>query len=136
LRVLTEQRHQGVAAVRATLTDFKKENLLATSAVVATATNAAAAATSAASQAAVVTGGVSPLVYLVVAIHVLLGIGLIVFVLLHSGKGTGLSSMFGGMSSSATGTNIIEKNLDRITIGLAVGWALTSVILMMVYRPV
>jgi len=77
---------------------------------------------------------VNPLIYVVVAVHVLLAIGLIVFVLLHSGKGTGLSSMFGGMSSSG-GTSIIEKNLDRITIGLAVGWALTSVILMMFYRP-
>ena len=76
----------------------------------------------------------NPLIYVVVAVHVLLAIGLIVFVLLHSGKGTGLSSMFGGMSSSG-GTSIIEKNLDRITIGLAVGWALTSVILMMFYRP-
>jgi preprotein translocase subunit SecG len=77
---------------------------------------------------------VNPLIYLVVAVHVVLAVGLIVFVLLHSGKGTGLSSMFGGMSSAASGTSIIEKNLDRITIGLAVGWALTSVILMMVYR--
>lgn len=76
----------------------------------------------------------NPLIYLVVAVHVVLAVGLIVFVLLHSGKGTGLSSMFGGMSSAASGTSIIEKNLDRITIGLAVGWALTSVILMMVYR--
>jgi preprotein translocase subunit SecG len=79
---------------------------------------------------------VSPLVYLIVAIHALLAVGLIVFVLLHSGKGTGLSSMFGGMSSAASGTSIIEKNLDRITVGLAVGWALTSVLLMMLYRPV
>jgi preprotein translocase subunit SecG len=78
---------------------------------------------------------VNPLIYLVVFVHVVLAVGLIIFVLLHSGKGTGLSSMFGGMSSSAGGTSIIEKNLDRITIGLAVGWALTSVILMMVYRP-
>ena len=78
----------------------------------------------------------NPIIYLVVAVHVLLAIGLIVFVLLHSGKGTGLSSMFGGMSSAASGTSIIEKNLDRITVGLAVGWALTSVLLMMVYRPV
>lgn len=92
----------------------------------ATSTAAALAATS----------GVSPLVYILVAIHALLAIGLIVFVLLHSGKGTGLSSMFGGMSSAATGTSIIEKNLDRITIGLAVGWAITSLLLMMVYRPV
>jgi preprotein translocase subunit SecG len=79
---------------------------------------------------------VNPLIYVVNAVHVLLAIGLIIFVLLHSGKGTGLSSMFGGMSSAGGGTSIIEKNLDRITIGLAVGWALTSVILMMFYRPV
>jgi preprotein translocase subunit SecG len=78
---------------------------------------------------------VNPLIYVVVVVHIALALGLIVFVLLHSGKGTGLSSMFGGMSSSAGGTSIIEKNLDRITIGLAVGWALTSVILMMAYRP-
>ena len=78
----------------------------------------------------------NPLIYVVVAVHVLLAIGLIVFVLLHSGKGTGLSSMFGGMSSAAGGTSIIEKNLDRITIGIAVGWAITSVVLMMFYRPV
>lgn len=76
----------------------------------------------------------NPLIYVVVAVHVVLAIGLIVFVLLHSGKGTGLSSMFGGMSSASSGTSIIEKNLDRITVGLAVGWALTSIILMMVYR--
>ncbi|HEY5468540.1 MAG TPA: preprotein translocase subunit SecG [Coriobacteriia bacterium] len=80
--------------------------------------------------------GISPLVYVVVAVHAILALGLIVFVLLHSGKGTGLSSMFGGMSSSASGTSIIEKNLDRITVGLAIGWAVTSVLLMMLYRPV
>ena len=77
----------------------------------------------------------NPLIYIVVAVHVILAVGLIVFVLLHSGKGTGLSSMFGGMSSAASGTSIIEKNLDRITVGLAVGWALTSLLLMIFYRP-
>lgn len=75
-------------------------------------------------------------VTLVLAIHSLFAIGLIVFVLLHSGKGTGLSSMFGGvMPSTASGTGIIEKNLDRITIALAAGFALTSVVLMLIYRP-
>jgi preprotein translocase subunit SecG len=78
---------------------------------------------------------VNALIYVIVAVHALLAIGLVIFVLLHSGKGTGLSSMFGGMSSAAGGTSIIEKNLDRITIGIAIGWALTSVILMMFYRP-
>jgi len=78
---------------------------------------------------------VNPIIYLLIAIDVVCAIGLIVFVLLHSGKGTGLSSMFGGISSAASGTSIIEKNLDRITIGLATGWALSSVLLMMFYRP-
>ena len=76
------------------------------------------------------------LVYIVLVIHVAMAIALIVFILLHSGKGTGLSSMFGGvMPSAATGTSIIEKNLDRITIGLAVGFAISSIILMLSYRP-
>ena len=78
----------------------------------------------------------NPLIYVIVAVHVLLTIGLVVFVLLHSGKGTGLSSMLGGMSSMGGGTSIIEKNLDRITVGVAIGWALTSVLLMMFYRSV
>ncbi len=76
------------------------------------------------------------LVYVVLALHVMMAVALIVFILLHSGKGTGLSSMFGGvMPSAATGTSIIEKNLDRITIGLAVGFAISSIILMLAYRP-
>ncbi|HEX9093479.1 MAG TPA: preprotein translocase subunit SecG [Coriobacteriia bacterium] len=78
----------------------------------------------------------NPLIIVVMIVHVLCAVGLIVFVLLHSGKGTGLSSMFGGLSSAASGTTIIEKNLDRITIGLASGWAVTSVLLMVFYRPV
>lgn len=78
----------------------------------------------------------SPIIYVLIALDVVCAVGLIVFILLHSGKGTGLSSMFGGVSSMAGGTSIIEKNLDRITIGLAVGWAVISVLLMMFYRPV
>lgn len=75
-------------------------------------------------------------IYVVMLIHVLISVALVVFILLHSGKGAGLSSMFGGGSpSSALGTTIIEKNLDRITIGLAIGFAITSIILMLTYRP-
>jgi preprotein translocase subunit SecG len=77
----------------------------------------------------------SPLIIVVMVLHVAAALGLIVFVLLHSGKGTGLSSMFGGLSSAASGTSIIEKNLDRITIGLASTWAVTSVLLMIFYKP-
>ena len=78
----------------------------------------------------------NPIVVVVMILHVVFAVGLIVFVILHSGKGTGLSSMFGGLSSAASGTTLIEKNLDRITVGLAGGWAVTSLLLMMFYRPV
>ncbi|MCL4499522.1 MAG: preprotein translocase subunit SecG [Chloroflexi bacterium] len=70
------------------------------------------------------------MVLIVGIIHVLLAIGLIVGVLLHSGKGTGLSNMFGGgMPSTFSGTGIIEKNLNRITVALAIGFASTTMIL-------
>jgi preprotein translocase subunit SecG len=48
---------------------------------------------------------------------------LILLVLLHKGKGGGLSDMFGGgMSSSVGGSSVAEKNLDRITIGIGLVW--------------
>lgn len=48
---------------------------------------------------------------------------LIVMVLLHKGRGGGLSDMFGGgVSSGLGGSSVAEKNLDRITVGVAVIW--------------
>jgi preprotein translocase subunit SecG len=48
---------------------------------------------------------------------------LIVLVLLHKGKGGGLSNMFGGgVSSSLGGSAVVEKNLDRLTIICGVVW--------------
>ncbi len=48
---------------------------------------------------------------------------LVVMILLHKGRGGGLSDMFGGgVSSGLGGSSIAEKNLDRITIGVAVIW--------------
>ena len=61
-------------------------------------------------------------------------VGLIVFVLLHSGKGSGLSEMLGGaMSPASAGTSIIEKNLDRITVGFAIAFGVSLLFLMVVY---
>lgn len=74
--------------------------------------------------------------YVVITLHVICAIGLVLFVLLHSGKGTGVSSLFGaGMPSGATGTGVIEKNLDRITLGFGAGYVVTALLLMLVYRP-
>ncbi|MCH9719171.1 MAG: preprotein translocase subunit SecG [Actinomycetia bacterium] len=48
---------------------------------------------------------------------------LIALVLLHKGKGGGLSDMFGGgISSNLGGSSVAEKNLDRITVIVAVFW--------------
>ena len=51
---------------------------------------------------------------------------LIVLVLLHIGKGGGLSDMFGGgMGASAMGSTVMERNLDRITVVVALVWGFT-----------
>ena len=48
---------------------------------------------------------------------------LIGLVLLHKGRGGGLSDMFGGgVSSSLGGSSVAEKNLDRMTIGIGIIW--------------
>ena len=74
--------------------------------------------------------------YIVIALHVICAVGLVLFVLLHSGKGTGVSSLFGaGLPSSATGTGMIEKNLDRITIGFGAGYVVSALLLMLVWHP-
>lgn len=62
------------------------------------------------------------------------GIGLIIYILMHSGKGTGISdAIASSMYSTQTGTSIIEKNLDRITIACAVVFLLSLVVLMVIY---
>lgn len=54
---------------------------------------------------------------------VVTSLALILLILLHRGKGGGLSSMFGGgVSSNLSGSSIAEKNLDRITIATGVIW--------------
>lgn len=58
----------------------------------------------------------NPLLIITLILLVVSGIGLIVFILLHSGKGTGISDMIASsVYSTQTGTSIVEKNLDRIT---------------------
>jgi preprotein translocase subunit SecG len=57
-------------------------------------------------------------------------LAIIVLVLLHSGKGGGLSDMFGGgMGSSAMGSTVMERNLDRLTVVVALTWFFTVVTL-------
>ena len=76
----------------------------------------------------------NPLLIIVLIALIVSGVGLIVFILLHSGKGTGVSDMIASsLYSTQTGTNIIEKNLDRITIILAVVFLVSLLLLMVIY---
>ena len=70
--------------------------------------------------------------WILVAIWAISGVALIVLVLMHSGKGTGLSEAFSGIQSSV-GTGIIEKNLTRMTIVTAVTFVLSLVGMMLLW---
>jgi preprotein translocase subunit SecG len=62
------------------------------------------------------------------------GLGLIVLVLMHSGKGTGLSDMIAGsVYNNTTGTGTVQKNLDRWTVIFAVVFFITLLVLMLIY---
>ena len=77
---------------------------------------------------------VNPLLIILLVLRVISGLGLIVFILLHSGKGTGVSDMIASsVYSSQSGTSIVEKNLDRITIVLAIIFMLSLIALMLIY---
>ena len=66
----------------------------------------------------------------IVGIHLLVSVFLIVMVLLHSGKGGGLSEMFGGgLGQAAAGSTVAERNLDRATIACTVCFFFTTIIL-------
>lgn len=63
------------------------------------------------------------------------GFSMTVFVLLHSGRGGGLSSAFGGSSiGGLSGTQVVQKNLDRITIASATVFVITTIVLIYIYK--
>jgi preprotein translocase subunit SecG len=65
---------------------------------------------------------------LVGTVHVLDSLLLVFLVLLHSGRGGGLSDMFGGgIGAAAAGSTVVERNLDRITVVAALVFSFTTV---------
>lgn len=70
---------------------------------------------------------------MILALEILLVIAAIlmtIFVLLHKGKGGGLSSLFGGgVQSNLSGSTVVEKNLDRYTIIVALIWVVCIIAL-------
>ena len=76
-----------------------------------------------------------PFQYVLFVVWLLSALALIALVLMHSGKGTGVSDMIASsLYSSNAATGIMEKNLDRLTIIVAVIFAVT-VILCMFFFP-
>ncbi len=67
--------------------------------------------------------------YVTLVINVLSLLAMIAGVLMHSGRGGGLSDMFGGGGAAALGSAAAERNLNRITAVLATIWVLTVVAL-------
>ena len=64
-----------------------------------------------------------------IVVNVVAMLAMIVGVLLHSGRGGGLSDMFGGGGSAALGSAAAERNLNRITTVFALVWVFTVVAL-------
>ncbi len=66
----------------------------------------------------------------ILVVHIIMSGSLIFLILLHSGKGGGLSDMFGGsVGQAAAGSTVVERNLDRITITVAIVFTFTTLIL-------
>jgi preprotein translocase subunit SecG len=68
---------------------------------------------------------------IIIAIQVISALTLIFLILLHSGRGGGLSDMFGGgqLGGSMAGSTVVERNLDRLTVITGVIFMFTTVLL-------
>ena len=74
------------------------------------------------------TGSLSGVIWLIAPVQVISALTLVFLVLLHSGKGGGLSDMFGGgLGAQAAGSTVVERNLDRITVIAALVFAFSSI---------
>ena len=76
------------------------------------------------------------LIGIVAALQVAISLLLIFLILLHAGRGGGVSDMFGGgggfgTSHNLTASNVVERNLDRITVAAAIVFGLSTVSLTM-----
>ena len=69
------------------------------------------------------------IMYLAILLNILSLLGMVAGVLMHSGRGGGLSDMFGGAGSTALGSTAAERNLTRITTVFGIVWIGTVVAL-------
>ncbi|HET9092012.1 MAG TPA: preprotein translocase subunit SecG [Acidimicrobiales bacterium] len=63
-----------------------------------------------------------------VVVDIIASLGLIVLILLHSGRGGGLSDMFGASAgSTAAGSTVAERNLDRLTVAFVLVFTFVTI---------
>jgi len=62
-------------------------------------------------------------------LDVILGIGTLVLIFMHSGKDAGLATTFGGTGSTFGGSGVVQKNLDRLTVACGVAFFIVSIAL-------
>ncbi len=67
----------------------------------------------------------------VIVIHVIVSLALVLLILLHAGRGGGMSDLFGGGMgpSSMASSTVVERNLDRLTVGAGIIFAVTTMLL-------
>jgi preprotein translocase subunit SecG len=65
---------------------------------------------------------------IVAVLHLLISLSLIFLILLHAGRGGGMSDMFGGGMSSGSvgGSTVVERNLDRLTVALSIAFVIST----------
>ena len=72
------------------------------------------------------------LTWVYIVVEIISAVGVVFLILMHSGKGGGLSDMFGGsVGTAAAGSTVVEKNLDRITVTVAIIFAFTNLTLIL-----
>ena len=74
----------------------------------------------------------------VITAHIILSLSLIGLILLHAGRGGGLSDAFGGGMGPVgglSGSTVVERNLDRLTVIVAVMFTVTTITLAWVLAP-
>ena len=67
----------------------------------------------------------------IVVVHIIASLGLVGLILLHAGRGGGVSDMFGGgfAPQRLGGSTVVERNLDRLTVIVGVVFAITTMLL-------
>ena len=67
---------------------------------------------------------------MIIVLHLIVSSLMMLFILLHAGRGGGLSDMFGGgMGGGLSGSSAVERNLDRFTVILGLIFGITTVLL-------